>query len=228
MTQVAVVTGATGGIGAALVRALAGRGDRVLAIGRDAAKLKDLCGALPGAEPVPFDLRTPTDLPASLRGLVRLDAFIHCAGVSEIATVEDAPYSLWLDTFTVNVAAAAELTRALLPALRGSAGHVIYVNAAPGLYAVPRWSAYAGSKVALRELADSLRQEEAPHRLRVTTVYPGGTATERLRTLREQFGRPFDPAACIQPDTLASLLVSVLEAPADAYLTELSVMPTPR
>jgi NAD(P)-dependent dehydrogenase (short-subunit alcohol dehydrogenase family) len=52
----------------------------------------------------------------------------------------------------------------------------VFTNAAPGLQAVPRWSAYAASKAALRELADSLRKEEARHGLRVTTIYPGGTA----------------------------------------------------
>jgi NADP-dependent 3-hydroxy acid dehydrogenase YdfG len=93
--------------------------------------------------------------------------------------------------------------------------------------AVPRWAAFAASKAGLRELADSLRQEEAAQGVRVTTVNPGGTATERLRTVRAQFGRPYDPAKCVQPDSLAALLVSVLEHPADSYLTELSVMPAP-
>jgi NADP-dependent 3-hydroxy acid dehydrogenase YdfG len=228
MARVVLVTGATGGIGTAVVRALARRGDRVLAVGRDPGGLKELAGAVPAVEPVPFDLREPAALPVALLGLDRLDAIVHCAALAEIASVEDTPYTLWRDTLTVNVAAAAELTRALLPALRDSGGHVIFVNAAPGLHAVPRWSAYVASKAALRELADSLRREEAPHGVRVTTVYPGGTATERLRTVREQFGQPYRPADCIQPETLASMLVAVLENPADAYLTELSVAPVPR
>jgi NAD(P)-dependent dehydrogenase (short-subunit alcohol dehydrogenase family) len=66
------------------------------------------------------------------------------------------------------------VTRALLPALRAARGRIVFVNAARGTHPVPGWSAYAGSKVALRELADSLRDEEDPHGNRVTTIYPGG------------------------------------------------------
>lgn len=127
-----------------------------------------------------------------------LDALIHCAGVSAVASVADTDPSTWHDMLTVNVTAAAELTRVLLPALRKSHGHVIFVNASPGMRAVPRWAAFVGSKAALRGLADSLRFEEAEHGVRVTTVYPAGTATERLRRTRAAFGQPYDPARCIQ------------------------------
>jgi NADP-dependent 3-hydroxy acid dehydrogenase YdfG len=87
---------------------------------------------------------------------------------------------------------------------------------------------YTASKAALRELADSLRAEEARHGLRVTTIYPGGTATELLRKVRGQFGDSFNAAECIQPETLAALVLSTLEVAADAYVAELTVLPAPR
>lgn len=186
------------------------------------------CAALPGAVAVPFDLRDPTNLPPQLAALDHLDALVHCAGIAEVAAVAETPYTVWQETLAVNVAGAAELTRALLPALRRAAGHVVFINAAPGLHGVPRWSAYAASKAALHELADSLRREEDRHGLRVTTIYPGGTATELLRKVREQFGRPFHPADGIRPETLASLVLTALDVPDDAHLTELSVQPAPR
>ena len=86
-----------------------------------------------------------------------------------MATVADTPRALWDETFAVNVSGPASLTRALLPALRAAHGRIVFVNAAPGLRAVPKWSAYTASKAALRELADSLREEERGHGLRVTT-----------------------------------------------------------
>jgi NADP-dependent 3-hydroxy acid dehydrogenase YdfG len=225
MVRTMLVTGATGGIGAAVVRAGAARGYDVLAAGRDADRLDQLCARTPRTGPVLLDLRTAADLPAPLAGLDRLDTLVHCAAVAEVASVDETPYALWLETLTVNVAAAAELTRALLPALRNAVGHVVFINAAPGLHAVPRWSAYVASKAALRELADSLREEEARHGLRVTTVYPGGTATERLRKVREQFGRPYHEDDCIRPQTLAEAVLTVLDLREGAYLSELSVLP---
>ena len=223
-----LVTGATGGIGAAVVRAAADRGYGVLAAGRDAVRLGQLCARIPRTSPVLLDLQDLAGLPAPLVELDRLDAIVHCAGIAEVAGVDETPYALWLETLTVNVAATAEITRALLPALRKAVGHVVFINAAPGLHAVPRWSAYTASKAALRELADSLREEEARHGLRVTTIYPGGTATEGLRKVRTQFGRPFHPADCIRPETLASVVLTALNMPDDAYLAELSVLPAPR
>jgi len=228
MARSVLITGATGGIGAAVARAAADRSYRVIAAGRDAGRLDQQCAQMPGSIPVPVDLRYPGDLATSLPQLDRLDALVHCAGVADVAGVEETPHSLWSQTLTVNVMAAAEITRMLLPALRRAAGHVIFINAAPGLHAVPRWSAYTASKAALRELADSLRAEEAPHGLRVTTVYPGGTATDLLAKVRAGFGRPYHPAECIQPATLASVVLTVLDMRQDAYLPEVSVLPIPR
>jgi NADP-dependent 3-hydroxy acid dehydrogenase YdfG len=228
MARSVLITGATGGIGGAVARAAAERGYRVLAAGRDPVRLDRYCAQFPGSTPVLLNLRDPDSLATSLPALDHLDALVHCAGVADVAGVEDTPHTLWSKTLTVNVVAAAEITRELLPALRRAAGHVVFINAAPGLHAVPRWSAYTASKTALRELADSLRAEEARHGLRVTTVYPGGTATDLLAEVRDRFGQPYRAAECIQPTTLASVMLTILDMRDDAYLPEVSVLPTPR
>ena len=62
---------------------------------------------------------------------------------------------------------------------------------------MPGWSAFAASKAALQELADSLRAEEADHGVRVTTIYPDATATGQLRQVRASFRRGYDPAQCL-------------------------------
>ncbi|WP_067141454.1 SDR family NAD(P)-dependent oxidoreductase [Microtetraspora malaysiensis] len=221
-----LVTGATGGIGTALVSALVEAGHRVTAVGRDIARLN--------VRGIEADLAEPETLAAALGALEDagelgdVQALVHCAGISHVEAVADADPETWRRTLAVNVASAAELARLTLPALRRSRGHVIFVNASPGMTGVPRWSAFVASKAALRELADSLREEEAAHGIRVTTVYPAATATDHLGEVRRAFGRPYDPKLCIQPQTLAAMIVWVLSAPADAYACELSVLPTPR
>ncbi|GLW09907.1 short-chain dehydrogenase [Microtetraspora sp. NBRC 13810] len=221
-----LVTGATGGIGVALVGALVEAGYRVTAVGRGVERL-DVRG-------VEVDLAEPGTLAGAVGALQDageledLRALVHCAAISPVAAVADAGIETWQRTWAVNVASAAELTRLTIPALRRSHGHVVFVNAAPGTTGVPRWSAFAGSKAALRELADSLREEEAASGVRVTTVYPGPTATDLLGEVRSAFGRPHDPELCIRPQTLAAMIVWVLSAPADAYTSELSVLPSPR
>ncbi|WP_188188746.1 SDR family NAD(P)-dependent oxidoreductase [Nonomuraea sp. SYSU D8015] len=215
-----LVTGATGGIGTALVGALVKAGHQVTAVGRGVGRL-----GVPGIE---ADLAEPGTIAAAVGELGDVQALVHCAGVSPIAAVADTDPETWERVLAVNVASAAELVRLALPGLRRSRGHVIFVNASPGMTGVPRWSAFVGSKAALRELADSLREEEAAHGVRVTTVYPAATATELLREVRSAFGRPYDPERCIRPETLAEMVVWVLAAPADSYAAELAVVPAPR
>lgn len=231
LTPTVPVTGATGGIGTALVDELLRREHRVLALGRDRERLADLARTRQGVRTVLADLEHPESLAETLKPLSEevgeLPAFVHCAGLSPVATVAGSPVALWNRVLAVNLVAAAELTRLLLPALRAAKGHVVLVNASPGLHGVPRWSAFTASKAGLSELADALRAEEAEHGVRVTGVHPGGTATETLRRVRADFDRPYDPEACIRPTTLARAIVDVLEMPRDATVTELHLRPGP-
>jgi NADP-dependent 3-hydroxy acid dehydrogenase YdfG len=226
-----LVTGASGGIGSALVVALLADGHTVTAVGRDPERLRPLADR--GARALVADLNDVGSLAQAVEAAGAAEvtneqhALVHCAGVADIALVAETAPEVWQRTLTVNVAAAAELTRLLLPALRRARGHVVFVHASPWMRAVPRWSAFVASKAALRELADSLRAEEMPNGVRVTTIYPGATATEKLREIRAEFGRDHDPAFCIQPETLARMVCWVLRAPADAYAAELSVLPAP-
>jgi short-subunit dehydrogenase len=153
-----MMTGATGGIGQAAAAALAAAGHRLTVVGRDVDRLH-----VPGLRAITADLSQPQNLAHAVPEPGRLDALVHCAGISvdAIAPVAGTGLSAWRDTMTVNTLAAAELTRLMLPALRRSHGHVLFLNSARRTRAVPGWSAFAASKAALQELADSLRAEEA-------------------------------------------------------------------
>jgi NAD(P)-dependent dehydrogenase (short-subunit alcohol dehydrogenase family) len=111
-----LVTGATGGIGSALVPALVSAGHRVIAVGRDVQGLQSLA-----ARTIVADLAQVDRLAGVIGELAPLDALVHCAGVSQVAAVADAPPATWQHTLSVNVAAAAELTRLALPRCAGRA-----------------------------------------------------------------------------------------------------------
>jgi NAD(P)-dependent dehydrogenase (short-subunit alcohol dehydrogenase family) len=135
---------------------------------------------------------------------------------------------VWRRTLDVNLLAPAELTRLCLPALRTARGHVVMLNSGSGLHANPAWSAYAASKHGLRALADSLRAEEAAAGVRVTSVYPGRTATDMQAKVHEQEGKDYDPAAWIAPESVAAAVVAALDLPRDAEMTDVTVRPGPR
>lgn len=231
MPHTIVLTGAGSGIGQLLASRLASRGDRLVLVARDAARAADLLAEHPGASAVVADLADPStlaDAVASSDLPDRVDAIVHAAGVVDLGHVADLPVRSWQDQLAVNLVSPAELTRLLLPRLRRARGQVLFVNSGAGLAAHPQWAAYAASKHGLKALADALRGEEAEHGVRVTTVYPGRTATPMQAQVHEQEGRDYDPDAWIDPASVVTAVLTALDLPRDAVITDLSVKPGPR
>ncbi len=215
-----LVTGATGGIGAEVVRRFRDRGDEVIAVGRDPEKLKAL-----DARPVIADLAAPDGIAAALAPALpdSVDVLVHCAGTMNVGAVGDLTPSAWTEQLTVNLVAAAEVTRCALPALRQAQGHVVFLNFWDGHGVMPGWGPYAASKYGLRALADALRAEEERSGIGVTSIYPACVATELQRAVREGHGRRFRPELYIQPETVAGMVFQAATAPRDARLNELTV-----
>jgi NADP-dependent 3-hydroxy acid dehydrogenase YdfG len=222
----ALVTGASRGIGAAVVRVLAPTHDLLLG-GRDAAALKEVAADLPGAHEWPVDLTDPGALAGAVAGIDRLDVLVHSAGIGPLGTVEETPAQQWRQTFEVNVVAVAELTRLLLPALRAARGRVVCINSGAGFTARPGWGSYAASKFALRAFADALRAEEAAHGVRVTSVHPGRTDTDMQRSVVAHEGGEYDASRFLRPESVARAVLLAVTAPSDADVTELSIRPSP-
>lgn len=215
-----IVTGATGGMGAAVVRRFRERGDEVIAVGRDPERLKLLDG-----RPALVDLSRPDEIADALSPLLpeTVDVLVHCAGRMSSGTVGDLPPAAWIADLTVNLVAAAEVTRCALPALRRAAGHVVFVNFWEGHGVQPGWGPYAASKYGLRALAEAVRAEEERHGIGVTSIYPACTATEMQRALREEHGRRYRPELYIQPQTIAELIFQAASTPRDARVADVTV-----
>jgi len=225
-----LVTGAGAGIGECVARRLAARGDELVLVARSAARAEELAGAFPVARTVAADLADPLGLAASLAGLLpeRLDSLIHVAGMVDLGPVAEQPAHVWRRTLDVNLLAPAELTRLCLPSLRAARGHVVFVNSGAGLRANPLWASYAASKHGLRALADALRGEEREQGVRVTSVYPGRTATAMQEKVHEQEGKEYEPSDWVDPDSVATTVLMALDLPRDAEVTDLRVNPGPR
>lgn len=224
------LTGAGAGIGQCVARRLAARGDELVLLARSAARAEDLEADFPVARTVVGDLADPAGLASALAELLpeRLESLIHVAGIVDLGTVEEQRPEVWRRTLDVNLAAPAELTRLCLPALRAARGQVVFVNSGSGLRANPQWSSYAASKHGLRALADALRGEEREHGVRVTSVYPGRTATGMQAKVHEQEGKEYDPSDWADPDSVATTVLMALDLPRDAEVTDLRVNPGPR
>lgn len=223
-----LITGAGSGIGSVVARRLVERGDQVLLLARDAGRARQLAEEFPGAQTLVGDLSNPGRLSWALSKQAlpeRLDSLIHVAGVVDLGPVADLPPALWDQQLAVNLVGPAELTRLLLPVLRVSRARVVFVNSGAGLNAHAGWSAYAASKHGLKALADSLRAEEAPNGIHVTSVYPGRTATPMQEKVHQQEGREYDASRFIAPESVATTILMALDLPDDAHLTDLTVRP---
>lgn len=223
-----LITGAGSGIGAALARRLHERGDQLILLARSQQRAAELAEAFPGSSTLVADLAAPTGLADQLSGQqlpAELHSLVHCAGTIDLGPVAALTAASWLDQLAVNLVAPAELTRLLLPPLRTGRGRVVFVNSGAGLNARPDWSAYAASKHGLRALADSLRQEERENGVRVTSVYPGRTATPMQAKVHRQEGADYDPERFTDPDSIAATILLALDLPRDADLTDLTVRP---
>lgn len=223
-----LITGAGSGIGAAVAALFTARGQELWLLARDEARARELRARFPRSRTLVADLSVPGALRARLEAQAlpaRLDSLLHVAGVVEPGRVGELSAQVWQDTLAVNLIAPAELTGLLLPALREGRGHVVFVNSGAGVHAPPRLSAYAASKFGLKALAESLRAEEYAHGVRVTTVYPGETDTPMQVRLHEQFGLPYAPEAHMSAASVATAVVTALDLPRDATMSDLMLRP---
>lgn len=227
----AVVTGASSGIGRAVARELAAHGWRVTLIARDAARLGALADEVRAAggtaDPHPMDV-TDDDAVRRLAeavGASPLHALVHSAGTIRLGSVADHSVDVLDSHYRVNLRAPYQLTRLLLPSLVRGRGQVVFINSGAGKHAHAAWGAYAASKFGLRALADSLREEVAGDGVRVTTVYPGRTATPMQERVRAQEGKPYDADAFVRPEDVASQLVALLRVEPPSVVTELELRP---
>ncbi|MGE5234941.1 MAG: glucose 1-dehydrogenase [Acidobacteriota bacterium] len=185
--MVAVVTGASSGIGRASAVRFAAGGARVALVARDRTRLEAVAAEL-GREValvVPADLRVPAQraavVPATVASLGRIDILVNAAGVIGAGTLATTERTSWDDMLEINLHATVELMRAALPYLEASNGVVINLSSVAGLRAFPGILAYAVSKAAVDQLTRCTALELGPRGVRVNSVDPGVVITELHR-----------------------------------------------
>jgi NADP-dependent 3-hydroxy acid dehydrogenase YdfG len=233
---VAVITGASSGIGRAIALDLARCGGALTVQGRDAHRLEALAveARAAGAArvlPVRVELSEDADLQAlcqQLAALERIDLLVHSAGVAFLASVEDTPIQQLDLQYQVNLRAPFALTKAAVPGLIAARGQVIFINSGAGLRANPNWSGYATSKFGLKALADAFRGEMEPHGVRVLSAYPGRTATPMQASVRAWEGKAYNSDDFIQPEDVAQTLVQAAQLPRTASVIDLNIRVGPK
>ena len=216
-----LVTGAAGGVGTALVEALLAEPDvEVHALCRDASRMSvhDPRVVVHECDLTRLDRIGDLDLPDELDGLV------HAAAVGANLTDAEAGVAEWQTYLAANVTGAVELTRHCRERLAPGAT-LMFLNSGLGLRASPTSVPYSAAKAAIKSYADSIRPEYNQRGVRVTTLYPGQTATPMLAHNTAVVGIPWEPERYVQPTELADLIVQLLAAGPSLQLTDVAVRP---
>ena len=242
--RVAVVTGATSGIGAATARSLAAAGASVALLGRREDRLKTLADELrPSATgtvlPVAVDL---TDASAVTRAatavtgtLGTVDLVVANAGVMLGAPFERAEADEWDRMIDVNLRGLLHTSRAftddlLAAASRGGPSDLVHVGSVGGHLLFPDWSVYCATKAAVAHLTRNLRAELGPRGVRVKNIEPGVTTTElgsdmRDAETRESLSRMRTGLTPLAATDIAEAIAFAVAAPPNVNVAEMVVVP---
>lgn len=209
--RIAIVTGASRGIGRAMARTFVRSGARVVVTGRDAGALDALVAELgAAAHAVPADL-AERDVPdtvvaATLRHFGGLNLLVNNAGAIHPARdLVDFDPEDWRRVIEVNLVAPAMLARAAVPAMRAAGrGHIINISSIGGRKGGRGRSAYRASKAALINLTESMAAELARDGIQVNCICPGSVDTEGYRELMASRGRP-PVAGAMKPEEIAEV-----------------------
>ena len=183
---IAVVTGASSGIGAATARRLAAEGFDVVAAARRRERLDALAAEIPGLRAVTLDVTSPesvADLAASLDDVAVL--VNNAGGAIGVEPIERADPADWLAMYQTNVLGVLRVTQSLLPALEhGTGGHVVVTGSIAGHLVYEGGAGYTAAKHGAAAFVETLRLELNARPIRVTEIAPGMVRTEGFSLVR--------------------------------------------
>ncbi|HEX9707141.1 MAG TPA: SDR family oxidoreductase [Steroidobacteraceae bacterium] len=183
-SKVALVTGASSGIGTAVVRRLASDGYSVMAAGRDAARTAKVASELPSVLTWVGDLTSSEAcgklIAACVKAFGRLDVLVNNAGVYHIANAEETTDAIWRQTIDINLGTPFFLSRAALPQLRLRKGVIVNIASDWGLVGGGNAVAYCASKGGLVLMTRAMAIDHAAEGVRINAVCPGDVETPML------------------------------------------------
>lgn len=231
--HVAVVTGASSGIGNAIALGLAKQKAALCLVGRNTAELEKQKEVLIHNSPkvticeadVTGELAIKKIAAAVLKEFSSVDILVHSAGFLSTGAVESGTRDCLDQHLQVNFIAPYFLTQALLHALKRSHGQIVFINSSAVQRAISGLAQYSSAKFALKGLADSLREEINPYGVRVVSVYPGQTATPMQRQLHQEKNKAYQPEQLLQPEDIADVVMHSLTLSRRAELTDIYIRP---
>ena len=236
--KVAVVTGASSGIGEATVRALVGEGASVVAGARRKERLEQLVeeATRDGGRAVAVGCDVTDERQAhalvdrAIEEFGRIDILVNNAGVMLLSKVEKGLSDEWRRMFDVNVLGLLYATDAAVEAMkRQGSGHIVNISSVAGRKTRPTVGVYSGTKFAVNAISEAVRQELLEDGIRITVVEPGAVATELTDHITDEEVREglkqrnIEP---LQPEDIANAIAYAVSQPQRVSVNEILIRPT--
>lgn len=227
--KVALVTGASRGIGLAIAMRLAAMGAKLGICARDSARLDSVAGDLrrSGTQvcAVAADMTRPDDISSLAKKteheLGPVEILVNNAGIGYFAPVHEASEKNWDDVLDTNLKAVFLLSKAIAPAMiERRAGHIINISSLAGKNAFAGGAIYCASKWGLMGLTQCMAEDLRPHGIRVSAVCPGSVATD----FSPHTGR--DTSKMLQPDDVAHTVAMIVTQAPQSFVSEVLLRPT--
>lgn len=233
--QLAVITGASSGIGRAIAIAIAEIGGGVILLGRDKINLDETqrrISKLAGTHSDSYvcDLSSVDDIlnkTAEIKAKNKnIDILIHSAGVIVTDGNASSSYDEFDLQYKINARGPYILTRAFLSSIQERLGQIVFINSSVCMQpAKIGFAAYTASKMALKAVADCIRAEVNEAGVRVLSVYPGSTASPMQAKLHQAHDKSYFPEHLLQPEDVARAVITALTASRTAEITDLAIRP---
>ena len=238
--RVALVTGASAGIGEAAALALAAAGATVAVVARREDRLKALVQKIEAADgkaiALPGDVASEAvakgAVAEALQRLGRLDILVNSAGLIQSGNVENSDTAHWRQLLEVNLLASLYTSQAAITAMRAQGGgDIINISSTAGRRASGAFPAYSASKFGLTAMNEAMRQEVGRYGIRVCIIEPGATATEVAEGIadpgvRSAMRQHISKDGALLPQDVAAAIIFVLSLPPRANISQLMIRPT--
>ena len=234
--KVIIITGASSGIGAATVRALAKKHTKLVIGARRLDRLNELKDEFPDEEIIPqkVDVTDYDQVKALVKTAMdnfsRIDVLYNNDGVMPVNALNKLARDEWKQILDVNVMGVLNGIAAVLPIMeKQQSGHILATDSVAGHVVVPDHVVYNGSKFAVRAIMEGLRQEEHDKNIRTSIVSPGAVATELYNSINDPKNRQDEingeNSIGLTADNIASAIVYAIDAPDNMDVNEILIRP---
>ncbi|QHV98826.1 SDR family NAD(P)-dependent oxidoreductase [Spirosoma endbachense] len=237
MSMIALITGATSGIGRATAEAFADLDYRLILCGRRQERLDELqeyLGAQTAVVTLNFDVRTWDEVEHAIRTLPdewkAIDILINSAGNAHgMSPIQDGDPADWDQMIDGNVQGLLYVSKAVMPGMvERKRGHIVNISSVAGKETYANGAVYCASKAAVEAISTGMRLDLIQHGIKVTNIAPGAVETEfsvvRFKGDSERASKVYEGFAPLTPDDIADAIVYAVTAPANVTIADMTIL----